>query len=173
MVEHNQVPSAFDGEIPGLDEDHRLLIGRRYQMDDGQIGELEDACVDEQDGKVALIMHMDGRRLIYQNQLSEREFAAWKRYPETFFGDVRQTQGQIADPMEFYDRMLSVYSQTPKETLLEFMAPEPGPNRDALALLDQSELAKLYAASITNSMLHQAGPQPVPTIMQRMRKPPI
>lgn len=173
MVEHNEVPSTFNGEIPGVNEDQRLLIGRRYQMDDGQIGELEDACVDEQDGNAALIMRMeDGRRLIYRNKLSEQEFAAWKRFPETFFGDVRQPQRRIDDPMEFFDRMLSVYSQTPKEALLEFMAPVPGPRRDALELLGQSELAKLYAESITNSMLQQAGPQPVPTIMQRMRKPP-
>lgn len=174
MVEHTEVPSAFGGGIPGLNEDQRLLIGRKYRMDDGQVGELEDACIDELSGNAWLVMHMDdGRRLIYQNQLSEREFAAWKRYPETFFGDVREPQGRIDDPMEFFDRMLSVYSQTPKERLLEFMAPEPGPNRDALALLDQSELAKLYAESITNSMLQQAGPQPVPAIMQRMRKPPV
>lgn len=174
MVEHNVVPSAFDGEIQGLDENQRLLIGHKYQMDDGQVGELEDACVDELSGNAWLVMHMDGgQRLIYQNQLSDREFAAWKRYRETFFGDVRQGKTKIDDPMEFFDQMLSVYSQTPKERLLEFMAPEPGRNREALALLDQSELANLYAESITNSMLQQAGPQPIPSIMQRMRKPPI
>lgn len=175
MVEHNEAPPpTFDGEIPGLDENQRLLIGRKYQMDDGQVGELEDACVDELSGSAWLVMHMDdGRRLIYQNQLSDLEFAAWKRYPETFFGDVRQGKTKIDDPMEFFDRMLSVYSQTPKERLLEFMAPEPGRHRETLALLDQSELASLYAESITNSMLQQAGPQPVPSIMQRMRKRPI
>lgn len=173
IIEHTEVPSAFDGEIPGLNEDQRLLIGRRYQMDDGQIGDLEDACVDEQDGKVWLVMHLeDGRRVIYQNQLNEPEFAAWKRYPETFFGDVRQPQRRIDDPMEFFDRMLAVYAQTPKEKLLEFMAPETGPARDTLAALDQQELAKLYAENITNLMLLRAGPQPVPANMQRMRKPP-
>jgi hypothetical protein len=74
--------------------------------------------------------------------------------------------------MEIFDRLLDVYSQTPKERLLAFLAPDPGPNRDALALLEQPALARLYAESITNSMLHQAGPQPVPANMQRMRKPP-
>ena len=173
MVEHNEVPSTFAGEIPGVDESQRLLIGHRYQMDDGQIGELEDACVDEQSGKVSLVMHLeDGRRVIYQNQLTEPEFAAWKRYPETFFGDVRQPQGRVDDPMAFFDRMLGVYAQTPKEKLLEFMAPDPGPNRAALALLEQPELAKLYVEGITNSMLQRAGPQPVPANMQRMRRPP-
>ena len=173
MVEHNDVPSAFNGEIPGLQEEQRLLIGRRYQMDDGRIGELEDACVDEHDGKVWLVLRMEhGQSLIYQNQLSEQEFAAWKRYPETFFGDVRQSQRRIDDPMEFFDRMLSVYSQTPKEALLDFMEPEPGPSRDALSLMEQSTLAELYAERITNEMLQQIGPQPVPASMQRMRKPP-
>ncbi|MGV8941497.1 MAG: YecA family protein [Lysobacter sp.] len=173
MVEHNEVPSTFEGEIPGVNESQRLLIGHRYQMDDGQLGELEDACVDDQGGKAWLVMHLeDGRRVIYQNQLTEAEFAAWKRYPETFFGDVRQSQGRVDDPIEFFDRMLAVYAQTPKETLLEFMAPDPGPYRDAMVLLEQPALAKLYAEGITNSMLSRAGPQPVPTIMQRMRQPP-
>ncbi len=172
MVEHVDVPSTFDGEIPGLNE-QRLLVGRRYQMDDGQIGELEDACVDEQDGKVWLIMHLEnGQRATYRNQLTDAEFAAWKRYPETFFGDVRQPQHNVEDPIEIFDRLLAVYAQTPKERLLELMAPNPGPNRDALALLEQPALAKLYAEGITNSMLQQAGPRPVPVNMQRMRKPP-
>ena len=173
MLEHSEVPSTFNGEIPGVNESQRFLIGHGYQMDDGQIGELEDACVDEQSGKVWLVMHMEeGRRVIYQNQLTQPEFAAWRRYPETFFGDVRQPQGSIDDPMEFFDRMLAVYAQTPKEKLLEFMAPEAGPSRDALVPLNQAELAKRYAEGITNSMLQQAGPQPVPANMQRMRKPP-
>ena len=173
MVEHNEVPTTFDGEIAGLDDVPRLLINRRYQMDDGQVGLLEDACVDEQDGKVWLALKMDdGRRIIYQNQLSPEEFAAWRRYPQTFFGEIRQRQGRIDDPMEFFDRMLAVYAQTPKEKLLEFMAPEPGPVREALLALDQSELAKRYAENITNSMLVQAGPQPVPANMRWMRKPP-
>lgn len=173
LVEHIEVPSTFDGDIPGLNEEQRLLIGRRYEMDDGLIGELEDACVDEQSGKVWLVMHMeDERRMIYQNQLTEPEFAAWKRYPETFFGEVRHPQGNIDDPVEIFDRLLDVYSQTPKERLLAFMAPDLGPNRDALALLEQPALARLYAEGITNSMLQQAGPRPVPANMQRMRKPP-
>lgn len=173
MVEHNEVPSTFEGEIPGVNENHRLLIGSRYQMDDGQIGELKDACVDEQSGKIWLVMHLeDGRRVIYQNQLTDSEFTAWKRYPETFFGDVRQPQGRVDDAMDFFDRMLAVYAKTSKEKLLELMAPEPGPARDALALLEQPALAKLYAEGITNAVLQQAGPQPVLANMQRIRKPP-
>lgn len=173
MVEHCEVPSTFDGEIPGVDENKRLLIGRQYQMDDGRIGKLEDACVTEEDGQAWLVMHMeDGRRVIYAAKLSELELSAWKRYPETFFGEARQGHAKNDDPMEFFDRMCSVYSQTPKEKLLEFLAPEHSTARAALAELSQPELAKLYAENITNSLLHSAGPQSVPTIMQRMRKPP-
>lgn len=173
MIEHSEVPSTFEGEISGLDDTSRLLIGHRYQMDDGQIGLLEDVCVHEQDGQVSLALQMeDGSRAIYQNQLSEDEFIAWKRYPETFFGDVRQRQGRIDDPMEFFDRMLQVYSQTPKEKLLEFMAPEPGFILEELSALDQPELATLYAEHITSAAVLRAGPQPIPANMRWMRKPP-
>ncbi|WP_295570509.1 SEC-C domain-containing protein [uncultured Stenotrophomonas sp.] len=173
MVEHSEVPSTFEGEIPGLQDTSRLLIGHRYQMDDGQIGLLEDVSVHEQDGQVSLALQMeDGSRAIYQNLLSEDEFIAWKRYPETFFGDVRQRQGRIDDPMEFFDRMLQIYSQTPKEKLLGFMAPEPGLVREELSALEQPELATLYAEHITNAAVLRAGPQPIPANMRWMRKPP-
>lgn len=168
IQEHIDVPSTFEGEIPELPF-NRLLVGHRYQMDDGAVGTLEDACVMETNGKVALVINRDeGGRAIYTNQLSAEELTAWKRYPETFFGQIRQRQGAVDDPIELYDRIKAVYLHTPKEKLLEFMGAEGEQHQE----ITQAKLAELYVQSIVNSILHSAGPQEIPVHIKRM-KPPL
>lgn len=168
IQEHIDVPSTFEGEIPGLPS-NRLLIGHRYQMDDGAVGILEDACVMDDNGKVALIINRDeGGRAIYTNQLSPEEFAAWKRYPETFFGQLRQRPGPVNDPIELYDSLKATYVRTPKEKLLQFM----GEHGASYATLTQPELLDVYAQGMVNSAMQRARPQEVPVHIQRMRPPP-
>lgn len=166
--EHSELPSTFEGEIPGLPS-NRLLIGHRYQMDDGVVGILEDACVMDGDGRVALAIERDeGGRAIYTNQLSPEEFAAWKRYPETFFGQIRQRPGPINDPVELYDSLRAVYVNTPKEKLLQFM----GDHGESFAALTQPDLLDVYLQGMVNSVMERAGPQEVPVHIQRMKPPP-
>lgn len=168
IQEHIDVPSTFEGEIPGLPS-NRLLIGRRYQMDDGEVGTLEDACVMDDNGKVALIINRDeGGRAIYTNQLSPEELIAWKRYPETFFGQIRQRPGPINDPVELYDRLKATYVHTPKEKLLQFM----GEHSARFAALTQPELLEVYVQGMVNSVMQRAGPQEAPVHIQRMKPPP-
>lgn len=168
IQEHIDLPSTFEGEIPGLPS-NRLLIGHRYQMDDGVVGTLEDACVMNDSGEVALIIDRDeGRRAIYTDQLSPEEFAAWKRYPETFFGQIRQGPGPINDPIELYDRLKATYVRTPKEKLLQFM----GEHGDRFAALTQPELLDVYVQGMVNSVMERAGEQEIPVHIQRMKPPP-
>lgn len=168
IQEHIDLPSTFEGEIPGLPS-NRLLIGHRYQMDDGVVGTLKDACVMSDNGEVALIIARDeGGQAIYTNQLSPEEFAAWKRYPETFFGQIRQGPGPINDPIELYDRLKATYVHTPKEKLLQFM----GEHGDQFAALTQPELLDVYVQGMVNAVMERAGGQEVPVHIQRMKPPP-
>lgn len=168
IQEHIDLPSTFEGEIPGLPS-NRLLIGHRYQMDDGVVGTLKDACVMSDNGEVALIIARDeGGQAIYTNQLSPEEFAAWKRYPETFFGQIRQGPGPINDPIELYDRLKAIYVHTPKEKLLQFM----GEHGDQFAALTQPELLDVYVQGMVNAVMERAGEQEVPVHIQRMKPPP-
>ena len=168
MQEHIDLPSTFEGEIPGL-ASNRLLIGQRYQMDDGVVGTLEDVCVMDDNGKVALAIERDeGGRAIYINHLSPEEFAAWKRYPETFFGQIRQKPGPISDPMELYDNLRAIYVSTPRERLLQFM----GEDGERFATLTQPELLDVYLQGMVNSVMERAGPQEAPVHIQRMKPPP-
>lgn len=168
IQEHIDLPPTFEGEIPGLPS-NRLLIGHRYQMDDGVIGTLEDAFVMDDNGMVALAIERDeGGRAIYTDQLSPEEFVAWKRYPETFFGQIRQKPGPISDPMELYDSLKAVYVSTPKEKLLQFM----GDHGERFAALTQPQLLDVYLQGMVNSVIERAGAQEVPVHIQRMKPPP-
>jgi hypothetical protein len=168
IQEHVDVPSTFEGEILGLPS-NRLLIGHRYEMDDGSVGTLEDACVMDDNGKIALVINRDeGGRAIYTNNLSPEEFAAWKRYPETFFGQIRQRPDPIDDPIELYDSLKATFLLTPKEKLLQFM----GEHGASFAALTQPELLDVYAQRMVNSVMKRAGPQEVPVHIRRMMPPP-
>jgi len=124
---------------------------------------------DERNGEVALIIDRDeGGRAIYTNQLSPEEFAAWKRYPETFFGRIRQGPGPINDSIELYDRLKSTYVRTSKETLLQFM----GEHGDRFAALTQPELLEVYLQGLIKSVMDRTEPQEVPLHIQRMKPPP-
>ncbi len=168
IQEHIDVPSAFDGEIPGLPSD-RLLIGHRYQMDDGTIGTLEDACVSGNSCEVTLVIKRDeGGRAIYVNELSPEEFAAWKRYPETFFGQLRLPPSSISDPVRLYDKIKRTYLDTPKEKILEFM----GAGAVVYQNIPREDLLEIYVRGIVNSILCHTGPREIPAHIKRMRPPP-
>lgn len=138
-------------------------------MDDGLVGTLEDACVMNANGEVALIIDRDeGGRAVYTNQLSPEEFAAWRRYPETFFGQIRQEPGPINNPLELYDRLKATFARSTKEKLLQFM----GEHGNRFAALTQPELLEVYVQGMVNSVMERAGPQEVPVHIQRMKPPP-
>jgi hypothetical protein len=88
----------------------------------------------------------DGRNIITTFPLSEAELAAFKKFPETFFGVYKEPTRKITDPVEMYLWFLKGYRTTPKEKLLEFMKGAVDFNQ--LAILPQDQLAKIYCERI-------------------------
>lgn len=155
MAEHTDIPMTFVGEIPQLQDSHPLIIGHKYEMDDGVIGELESACVDEAKGVVAFGLHTeDGRRLLYSGPMSELEIAAWRRYPETFFGEMGQSNKPCNSPLELYDALFPPHLQMSRTTLLSCV--RDWPNQEHLASLPHHELARQFVEAMVNSVTARA-----------------
>lgn len=172
IEEHASIPSTFDATVPGLDDrPDRIRIGARYEVEPGITGVLEDACVMENDKQVAAAICLDdGTRGITFMPISDEELAAWRRYPETFFGEVRDHNPPSKSPLDLYDFFHKSLLKTSKEKILEQL--QKWPNQAELTAMSQPELAHLYAVRLAEGATQSAGGFKPPAWMTRMRRPP-
>lgn len=159
IQDHSDIPSTFDGEIPEFafgEATSRLLIGQRYLVKDKsgieRIGLLTTASVMESDQTACCGLSFDdGKASIYKWPLSDAEMSAWRRHPDTFFGEVEQRTTTANSPLELYDFFLNSYQHTPRERLLELLSGSP--DIAALSQLDQPSLASIYAERCVNGAM--------------------
>ena len=166
MAAHIFPPSTFDGEIPEIafSEDKsqgRLIIGKKYALPDGKggeiVGELQHAVVMEKEKSAFGIYIMaDGKQQMFSCPLTDAELAAYRTFPDTFFGvDKPHARDGIEDPLELYDWFFSCYRQTPKERLLEFMKGHH--DYQHLHELPPEELASVYCERLVYATLQRSG----------------
>ena len=91
----------------------------------------------------------DGRTIIVQMPITQTDLDLYRESPETFFGTYNP-KGQLKEPVELYEWLLSVYQETPRDRLLEFMAGRGDMER--YRNLPQLELAKIYAEGIASAI---------------------
>jgi hypothetical protein len=150
-----QIPSTLDGELPSKafgEKGVPILIGERYLVPDTDgrevAGELVSAVVMEREMSVVAVMRLDdGYHINVSMPITEVELNLYRESPETFFG-AYEPSTKVEHPVELYEMILSVYKDTPRERLLEFMVGHP--NIEYLRGLPQLELAKIYAEGIAN-----------------------
>lgn len=160
--DHSTVPATFDGEIPEFafgDSSSRLLIGKSYEVRDESgspiVGRLTSAVVVEADSSAVCAFQLpDGRTILSTVPLSPEEMEAWRRHPDTFFGVIAQRKTRFDDPVELYEMQLEVFSKTPRERLLEFLA--GAPDLEQLEALDQPALASVYVERLVSHMWNMA-----------------
>jgi hypothetical protein len=176
MYKHNDIPSTFDGDNPEFafeNAGHRLTIGDRFVVPDADgnevAGVLASAIVMEAEKAATCVVNTDdGRGIIVKMPLTEAEISAWKRHPETFFGEITGNR-KSETALDLYDLFMESYKRTPKSKLLEFLA--GAPDIDQLATLDQSELACVYCERIAANAFASAGPGPKPLLESRWQAP--
>lgn len=159
--DHAFPPVTFDGEIAEyalgvLDPTQRLIIGRRYQLDDGtggkRVGVLTSATVAENESKVyGALWFEDGTAEIFAWDMQDAELEVFRRHPDTFFGEPAQRSSNAQGPLELYEFFQSGYKNTPRERLLELL--QGSPDVAQLQARSQPELVSIYAERITLTAL--------------------
>lgn len=159
MKMHGTIPNTFDdrlaeevfadGDVP------RLLIGSAYLLPgehDGEvIGVLKDASVLETESAVyGTYQLQDGRHMIYKSDISQSELATYRRSPSTFFGVLKDAREELNAPLDYFDFLWNVYSNTSRDRLLEFI--KDWPDFALLSTLEQRELAKAFCARTAEMM---------------------
>jgi hypothetical protein len=171
---HSEIPATFDGENPELafkGTEDVLLIGNRYMIPDADGNDVPSTLVSAvviENEKVAMcIAHTDdGKSIGFTAPLSETELAAWKKHPETFFGEIASNH-KADTAIDLYDFFLASYSKTSKENLLKFLAASP--DIQELAKLSQSELARIYCERLAASAFANTDPKPKPLLHTKWR----
>ena len=161
MKDHYEIPSTFDGEIPEFafnKKISRLRIGQRYVIPskDGTevVGELTTAWISEPDKMVyGAYRLMDGRSIMATSPLTDEEFSAYKRHPDTFFGVYIKQGKEAKSPLELFDFFHDGYRHTPKERLLELMKEHT--DYESLKKEQQKELAIIYCERLVYSVMSE------------------
>lgn len=155
MNTHYRIPETFDGKNPELvfaeSAPSPLKIGNQYMvpLGDGSVTEavLQKACVME---KERLVMGgyqtASGTAVLATTPLSDAEFRAWHRHPETFFGEVQEVTKLAKTWLHMALHLYKSYKDAPREQLLQMISTFP--DAAELAKLSQQELAVEYCDRI-------------------------
>jgi SEC-C motif-containing protein len=168
MQTHYEIPSTFDGEMPQLvfqdsGELPRLQFGRTYLVptEDGREvpGRLYDAVVQEENKQVVGCYELaTGVSVLAVCPISDAELAAYRAYPDTFFGEIRQPARHAKTLVDWCDFFYETYKDTPRDKLLEWMS--GAPDIEQLRTLPQEDLAIIicerwaYSAFQTGNQKH-------------------
>lgn len=156
LRDHHQIPATFDGSIPQLAfgvARPRLLVGDRYELDDGAIGTIVDPpVVLENEKKVYCVLRMEsGEQSIYSFEMTEHEIEGWKQHPTTFFGVVQDSNKPLKHPLDYYDFHLRTISDMTKDRLLGMMT--SWPSHLKLESKTRDELASLLAEARAHQLM--------------------
>ncbi len=156
---HYEIPSTFNGEMPGSltasGDVPPLQIGECYLVPDGDgaevPGRLESATVLHTE-KLAYGVYKlnDGRRVIATSPLTPDELDDYRRYPDTFFGNVAPTVRNARTFVDKCDFLFETYQHSTRAKLLEFMV--SAPDIEHLRTLSQRDLAIIYCERMAHTM---------------------
>jgi hypothetical protein len=152
MRTHYEIPSTFDGENPEFafapeGTPPRLRFGETYLIPDAGGKEIQarlyEAVVLEQEKTVMGIYEtLDGVHMMARTPMTELEMAAWKRHPDTFFGELRPLPQKWTNWLELALFFYNTYKSTSREKLLEWMI--DANDIEYLKTLSQADLVILY-----------------------------
>jgi hypothetical protein len=141
MRTHYEIPSTFDGGNPVQSfaepsDVPRLRFGAWYEipLPDGGIvgGRLYEAVVMENEKSVfGAYMTGDGKHVFATCPMSASELAAWRRHPETYFGEVRQINRPVENWLEMALFFHETYKQQSAATVSQTDSAEHSRSRSA------------------------------------------
>lgn len=149
LKKHYEIPSTFDGEIPefafkNVEGVVPLKFGNCYLVpteDGSQVpGCLVNAVVNEHNKSVLGCYHLEnGVHVLAECPISDAELDAYQKYPETFFGEIRDGRNRPETLVEWCDFFYRTYKNTSRDKVLEWLAGSP--DLAELQKLSQEELA--------------------------------
>jgi hypothetical protein len=156
--EHSGIPTTFDGtpaDISFRSSIDRLRVGDTYLVPDKDGNEVNAVIqsvtvIENTKSAFALCRSEHGENMIVRFPLTDGEFAGYKKYPETFFGEY-QPKPESNDPVDLFEWLLNSYRQNTKAKLLVLM--NGAPDIEHLNMMEQQELVEIFCERTVMNML--------------------
>ena len=172
IIMTHRIPITFDREVleiclrlcrvPAENRRGLLLLSNFPGTPKRAMGALTTAIVLEGAKTVALSFHFEteNQNVIFQEPMTDAEFAAYRSHPETYFGVHREVGNGLKTPLEMFEWLHKNYSQTPRARLLEFL--KSAPDFETLSKLPDDELLLLYCERMTGGVMMREAQTPLP-----------
>ena len=167
MNTHYRIPETFDGQNPELafgdNVQPPLKIGNRYLIpnEDGSetAAVLQTVCVLEEEQAVMGGYQTDaGMAVLAKAPLSDAEFRAWRRHPETFFGEIMEVPKVAKTWLHMAIQLHKSYKDAPREQLVQMVSRFH--DAGELANLSQRDLVIEYCDRIAKHVFFREQPEP-------------
>lgn len=152
-------PTLFDDTFPGFTEEEdkqRLVIGTEYNLpQEGKsniFGTLLKVLVTKGSLVATCIFKLaDGRNIMGQIPLTEKELDAYELYGDAFFG-MEDSNKKFENPIDLFEWLLGIYGNSTKEQLLKSLG-ESAPAAE-LQHLEVQELREIICEQYAVQMLN-------------------
>ncbi|MER9442062.1 hypothetical protein NKI79_11675 [Mesorhizobium sp. M0340] len=155
-----QVPASFEG-VPDelLDERGQpintlkigSLIGYAGKDGDERVGWIEEVASLHKEAYVIVKDRSTAERASIRIPLTDQEAKAAKKFGNAIFGKPEAPQEPIDDPLRWYDRMLEIYADYPRKSLL--LQIKGHPRLEEFRALSTEDLFVRVAREHTKSMV--------------------
>jgi hypothetical protein len=139
-------PTTFDGKLPSESfgrASNRVIIGNTYEFDDGVVGRVTAAMVDENAKEmVVAVWTLDGKNVIMKSPMSDDDLTEYREVPEAYFGRVENKMKAAKDAVELFEWLMEVNVGRSRKQMLDWF----GAHRDRAELeaMNDDELRMAY-----------------------------
>lgn len=161
--EHSSIPTTFDGTPADLafrSSVNRLRVGDTYSVPkadgNGEINAVIEsvAVMENRKSAMAFCRAANGENMMVEFPLTDGELKAYKKHPETFFGE-HQPKPESNDPVDLFEWLLNSYRQNTKAKLLVLM--NGAPDIEHLNTFEQQELVEIFCERAVLQILASGG----------------
>ncbi len=154
LKEYPAIPDTFNGDLSSKafgKDDPIPQIGETYFFDcigdEGKYAQITSATVNEVENKAYLGTNTGH---ILTKELSEDQLRDYKKHTDTFFGVIRKDGKSYDDPYEFFERMVEMHLDYPREYFLKHM--RQWPDQEGLKKQSKVDLVLNYCEGLVASL---------------------
>ncbi len=153
-------PTTFDGTLPSEAfgrETARVVIGQTYEFDDGIIGRVTAATVDEQSKEMTIAVRtQDGQNALLRHAMTDQDLAEYREVPDAYFGRITPKMKHTKDAYDLFEWLMEANQRMSREKMLNWFNKDRA-DRAELEAMNDLDLRIAYCEAMAAAVVHRHG----------------